>query len=186
MQRAVRDVDAIAWQTPTPRTVRTGILRSPRTPGSGSSVRFGMRAYDDGEESVLTVSHASLNVLEDVDERVGVDVWGGGGAHGDAALDFHEGCALDRARNASRSSHASQLSRGADGVPGLVLPDGESMEMSFTESFLKREVGDALAGLDAGTGMLARARPVPSQLAPPAQTTWAGKECAVWTRRLQR
>ena len=83
--------------TPQPKSV--GILRSPHTPGTGSSVRFGMRTYEDGEESLLTASVSSR--AEDEDVR----------------------------------SHDMSIS-------------GDSMEMSFTESFLRREVDGALAGLD--------------------------------------
>ncbi|KAN0065555.1 hypothetical protein ACQY0O_001392 [Thecaphora frezii] len=40
----------------TPDASVRGILRMPKTPGTGSSVRFGMRLYDDGDESAMTVS----------------------------------------------------------------------------------------------------------------------------------
>ncbi|EPQ30658.1 uncharacterized protein PFL1_01559 [Pseudozyma flocculosa PF-1] len=40
----------------TPDASVRGILRLPRTPGTGSSVRFGKRLYDDGDESAMSVS----------------------------------------------------------------------------------------------------------------------------------
>ena len=76
-----------------------GILRSPRTPGTGSSVRFGVREYEDGDESLLTAS-------------------------------------------------VSSTATGADEQPPRHDAPNESMEYSFTESFLQREVAGALRGLN--------------------------------------
>ena len=90
----------------TPRPQHLGILRSPHTPGTGSSVRFGMRTYEDGEESLLTASVSSST--------------------GE----------LDASAHPSPSHDESLRS------------EGDSPEMSFTESFLRREVDGALAGLD--------------------------------------
>ena len=84
----------------TPRPKNVGILRSPHTPGTGSSVRFGMRSYEDGEESLLTASVSSRT--DESDARPPADTTLG----------------------------------------------GDSLDMSFTESFLRREVDGALAGLD--------------------------------------
>ena len=84
----------------TPRPKHLGILRSPHTPGTGSSVRFGMRSYEDGEESLLTASVSSRT--DESDARPPADTTLG----------------------------------------------GDSLDMSFTESFLRREVDGALAGLD--------------------------------------
>ncbi|KAL4401655.1 hypothetical protein ACI68E_001300 [Malassezia pachydermatis] len=90
-------MQAGAVYTPRPRNV--GILRSPHTPGTGSSVRFGMRTYEDGEESLLTASVSS----------------------------------------AAEHSDSQDVSLGLS---------SDSMDMSFPESFLRREVDEALAGLD--------------------------------------
>lgn len=89
----------------TPRPHHLGILRSPHTPGTGSSVRFGMRTYEDGEESLLT---------------------------------------------ASGSSTTGDLDAENDDAPrdGSLPNESDSLDMSFTESFLRREVDGALAGLD--------------------------------------
>ena len=84
----------------TPRPKHLGILRSPHTPGTGSSVRFGMRSYEDGEESLVTASVSSRT--DESDARPPADTTLG----------------------------------------------GDSLDMSFTESFLRREVDGALAGLD--------------------------------------
>ena len=84
----------------TPRPKHLGILRSPHTPGTRSSVRFGMRSYEDGEESLLTASVSSRT--DESDARPPADTTLG----------------------------------------------GDSLDMSFTESFLRREVDGALAGLD--------------------------------------
>ena len=46
-----------------------GILRSPRTPGTGSSVRFGVREYEDGDESLLTASVSSTATGADETRR---------------------------------------------------------------------------------------------------------------------
>lgn len=99
----------------TPRPQQLGILRSPHTPGTGSSVRFGMRTYEDGEESLLTASMSS--------------------SAGE--------------RDAAPSRDVSMRS------------EGDSLEMSFTESFLRREVDGALAGLDESewTAPITPARP---------------------------
>lgn len=98
----------MAAQTP---QSKQGILRSPLTPGTGQSVRFGTRVYEDGDESQLTASIGSV---------------------ADDSL--------------------AQLRQSAANVPGVRADDpsfdGSLSDMSFTESFLKREVGDALAGLD--------------------------------------
>ena len=80
----------------TPRPKHLGILRSPHTPGTGSSVRFGMRSYEDGEESLLTASVSSRT--DESDARPPADTTLG----------------------------------------------GDSLDMSFTESFLRREVDGAL------------------------------------------
>ena len=97
---------------------QAGILRSPRTPGTGSSVRFGMRIYETGEESVLSASQgSSIYPAKDADAS--------------ASMQLSDMSNLDE-------QHTS-------------LQESMSMEMSFTESFLKREVGDALAGLAQST-----------------------------------
>ena len=106
-----------ALQTPRPEG-QAGILRSPRTPGTGSSVRFGMRIYETGEESVLSASQgSSIYPVKDADAS--------------ASMQLSDMSNLDE-------QHTS-------------LQESMSMEMSFTESFLKREVGDALAGLAQST-----------------------------------
>ncbi|PWN99799.1 hypothetical protein FA09DRAFT_219832 [Tilletiopsis washingtonensis] len=43
-------------QTPRSDALRRGLLRRPATPGTGSSVRFGSRLYDDGDESRISNS----------------------------------------------------------------------------------------------------------------------------------
>ncbi|WFC94214.1 hypothetical protein MBRA1_000847 [Malassezia brasiliensis] len=106
-----------ALQTPRPEG-QAGILRSPRTPGTGSSVRFGMRIYETGEESVLSASQgSSIYPIKDADAS--------------GSMQLSDMSNLDE-------QHTS-------------LQESMSMEMSFTESFLKREVGDALAGLAQST-----------------------------------
>ncbi|WFD25331.1 hypothetical protein MNAN1_000300 [Malassezia nana] len=104
----------------TPQPQHLGILRSPHTPGTGSSVRFGMRTYEDGEESLLTASVSSTNGELDAGAEL---------ASRDVSL---------RSEN-------------------------DSLDMSFTESFLRREVDGALAGLEEGVE-----EPVPATPARPA------------------
>lgn len=123
-------MDGRGWSTPRP--AQLGILRSPHTPGTGSSVRFGMRAYDDGDESALT-SSVSSGVPDD---------------------------------NAGAEPSAD--------VPGSLA--GDSMEMSFTESFLRREVRGALEGLDDSMDDLrAIDPPTTKPLAPAPDTVKAPK-----------
>lgn len=107
----------------TPQPQHLGILRSPHTPGTGSSVRFGMRTYEDGEESLLTASVSSTN---------------------------------------------GELDAGAELAPRDVSlrSEGDSLDMSFTESFLRREVDGALAGLEQSANESAPAtpaRPAPAE-----------------------
>lgn len=55
-----RDEDEMMMTT-TPG--KGGILRLPSTPGTGQSVRFGKRLYDDGDESRMSTSTASTSAL---------------------------------------------------------------------------------------------------------------------------
>ncbi|PKI83000.1 hypothetical protein MVES1_003182 [Malassezia vespertilionis] len=121
----------MALQTPKqPR--ESGILRSPHTPGTGSSVKFGVRVYEDGEESLLT---ASLSSVQSRTALVEEAAW----------------------------SKSMELADRDERAGTMHVSEGESMEMSFTESFLKREVGDALAGLDASTSFSRHESSLPPQ-----------------------
>ncbi|WFC97929.1 hypothetical protein MYAM1_000649 [Malassezia yamatoensis] len=116
-----------------PSPVYSGILRSPSTPGTGSSVRFGVRMYDTGDESNLSASQSSSaprssSITND---------------------------------NESKSSSASSDQE----EQHTSMQDGSSLDISFTESFLMREVGDALAGLAEGP-------PAPTVKTPDTKHTW--------------
>ncbi|WFD42016.1 hypothetical protein MPSI1_000653 [Malassezia psittaci] len=96
----------------------SGILRSPSTPGTGSSVRFGVRMYDTGDESILSASQSS---------------------------------SAPRSSSISNDNESKPSSASSDQEDQHTsIQDGSSLDISFTESFLMREVGDALAGLAEG------------------------------------
>lgn len=159
------DGDSFEARTPKPKLDAGGILRDPETPGTGSSVRFGMRVYENGEESVLT---SSLNSTRDADDEEDADeaaVLGqvGAGAspdRDDPSLRLHlgDGSTTQDGFNIANASLPMHGDVEQSFPPG---GEGSSLEMSFTESFLKREVGDALAGLGAA----------PSRGEPPAPKT---------------
>lgn len=98
----------------TPRPSGPSILRTPHTPGTGSSVRFGTREYEDGEESMLSASHSSVAPSQQGDQSTSMQL------------------------EDVSSIETQRIEMGNESV---------NSELSFSESFLKREVGVALEGL---------------------------------------
>ena len=140
-------------RTPKSKLGAGGILRDPETPGTGSSVRFGMRVYENGEESILTSSLNSTRGAddeEDADEAAVLGQVGAGASpeRDDTSLRLHlgDGSTTQDGFNIANASLPMHGDVEQSFPPG---GEGSSLEMSFTESFLKREVGDALAGLGA-------------------------------------